>query len=398
MRTAAAPRKSTTPRPLVEWAAAAGDSTEPALKIDKDKQTIYGVRVLGRYSRNAHGQAGADNGTEYTLACMDDAVARGLYEGVEVLANHEQLSGQTQGLKQRKTERGVEYVVGVIHAPRREGDGIRGDLTYYTTHPMSARVVEDVEKRIGALGLSHDASAAKERFDRAAGRLVIEKLAAVNSVDLVRKPATNRNLWEGQQPMKKTLRQLLEALTLTPVRQAWRKRLLEDGDMADPMATEMEAPAGTDPDQALADGFRAAINAVLDAEDMDAAAKLAKIKTLLTTHEKLTAAEEPAEPVQEDEEKKKAAADKDKTEAVKENAKLKHKLAVRELCETLGVAADKVLLESLEAVPLATARKLAEREKARGGKPRSSGLGGGTGTGGGAGKKTGKDFLAAVTN
>lgn len=355
-----------TRRALQEWSATGGG------RIDRDKKVIYGVKVLGRYSRNSHGLKEAENGTEYTRKCMEDALP--LYEGCEVLADH------AGGSKPR----GVADVLGVLRKVRVEDDGIHADLHYYESHPLTPRLLEDAEKGSdGVLGLSHDAEAGRERFDRANRRLVIESLKSVKSVDLVRKPATNRNLFEGQ-AMETTLRKLLEALKLTPTRQAWRKRLLEDDAMAPPMDAPVEAPA-TDPDQALTDGFKAAIMACVDDDTMDAAAKIAKIKTLLTTHEKLTQAAEPEAPVKEEDgssgDDSTSKTDDKKTEAEKENAVLKHKLKVRELVEASGVKADKVLLESLESVPEATARKLLEREKARGPGVRSPGHPKGTGSG-----------------
>lgn len=359
-----------TQRPLLEWAAA---SDGPALKIDRDKRIIYGVKVLGRISRNSHGLKEAENGTEYTRQCMESALP--LYEGVEVLANHDASS----------RDRGVEHVVGVLREARVDDDGIRANLHYFDSHPVSARVLEDIEHRLGVLGLSHDAEAARERFDRTSRRLVIESLKSVKSVDIVRKPATNRNLWESQEPPVKTsLRKLIESLKLTPTRDGWKKRLLEDDAMGPPLDAPIEEPAA-DPDQALTDGFKAAIMACVDDDSMDAAAKIAKIKTLLTTHEKLTQAAEPDAVQEEDMTDDKKKADEDKTESVKVKAELeslKHKLAVRTLADELGVRGDKTLLESAEQLPtLAAARKLLEREKARGPGVRSPGAPGGSGDG-----------------
>lgn len=353
-----------TQRPLLEWAAA---SDGPALKIDRDKRIVYGVKVLGRFSRNSHGLKEAENGTEYTRQCMESALP--LYEGAEVLANHDASS----------RERGVEHVVGVLRDAHVDDDGIRANLHYFDSHPVSARVLEDIEHRLGVLGLSHDAEAGRERFDRVNRRLVIESLKAVKSVDIVRKPATNRNLWESQEPPVKTsLRKLIEGLKLTPTRNGWRKRLLEDDSMVPPLDAPVDQPddgTSPDPDDALADGFRAAIMACVDDDSMDAAAKIAKIKTLLTTHEKLTQAAEPDAVQEEDSTDPSKKADDDKMESIKnENAALRHKLAVRSLADELGIKGDKTLLESAEQLPtLAAARKLLEREKARGPGVRSPG-------------------------
>jgi hypothetical protein len=191
--------------------------------------------------------------------------------------------------------------------------------------------------------------------------------------------------------MKTTLRELLEGLKLTPARRKWRNRLLEMGDAMPGMDEQMDVPApdaGDDPDDALWSGFTAAINKLLEkyaSGEMDSKAAVKAIGDYLKTHEKLSSSSEPDAP-SEVEEEEEYGTDEKKTESVKAKAELdalKHKLAVRDLVEAAGIKADKALIESLEELPLASARKLVEREKARGGgSPRSSGAPNGGGTGG----------------
>lgn len=356
------PPKTSETRKLLEWSASV-DSSAPALKIDREKKVIYGVKVLGRFSRNSHGMANATGGTEYSLPCMRDALP--LYEGCEVLSKEKNHAGAD----------GVEQIVGVLRNARLEGDSIRADLHYYDSHPMSSRILEDVERSIGAVGLSHAAvdDPRQARFDSAAKRLVIGKLVKVDSVDLVRRPASNRNLWESEEPkMNTTLRKLFEALKLTPVREGWRKKLLEDDAMTPAMDAEVAAPEGSD--DGVAAGIKAACMAIIDDDSLDAGGKVAKLKTLLTAHEKMTGKEEP-EPVKESEEPPKKKPDDDKNESEKdaEIAKLKHGLAVRKLCEELKITPDPVLLESAEGISdIKAVRRLFEREKARGPGPKSS--------------------------
>jgi hypothetical protein len=368
------------PRHLLEWTASAPSGSP--LKVDRDAGVIYGVKVLGRLSRNGHGYPGASGGTEYTRRCMESALP--MYEGVDVLVSH-----KTDPADRRRGRE--EDALGQLRNARLGDDGIRADLHYLKSHGMAERVVEDVERGLGVFGLSHDASSAAERFDDGAKRLVVESLAAVRSVDLVRKPASNRNLWESH-AVKKTFRELLEALELTPTRNKWRKRLLEDDALAGPMDAPMDAPE--EGDDGVDAGIKKAAMAIIDDDSKDAMQKLADLKTLLMAHEKITGEAEPEDPPADD-----AASDPTKTESVKPDAEvaaLKHKLAVRDLCEAAGVKADKPLLESLEVLPLDTARRLVEREKARGGSPRSSGFGGGRKPAGPA--KTTGDFVASVTS
>ena len=381
-------------RPLVEWRPSAPAGSP--LRVDREHRVIEGVRVLGRYSRNSHGLKEAGNGTEYTPECMREALP--LYEGAEVLSGHEQPGRQ-------RANGGNDDAVGVLRNARVEGDPgqecVRADLHYFESHPITARVLEDVERGLGVFGLSHDARAGKERFDPGSRRLVIESLSAVHSVDLVRKPASNRNLWESV-PMSITLRELLEKLKLTPARGAWRKRLLEEDGMpgmdaaVDAPADLPADPAPADADEALTAGFKSAMMAVIDDGSLDAAGKLAKLKQLLTTHEKLTTEAEPEAPPADGGTGGSGAADDAKTESQKELAKLRHQLAVRKLADDLGVKGDKVLLETAEALPtVEAARKLLEREKARGGS--AAPKGGAPRTGGaGAVPTDRKDFAASI--
>jgi uncharacterized membrane protein YgcG len=119
-------------------------------------------------------------------------------------------------------------------------------------------------------------------------------------------------------------------------------------------------------------------------------------------HDKLSGSDEPEAP-DTSTDTDSTGSDTGKTESVKDKelAATKHKLAVRELADELGVRGDKVLLETAEKLPdLTAARKLLEREKARGGSPRSSGFGGsaggGGGTGGGKAPADAKEFAASI--
>ncbi len=345
------------------YAAAVGSP----LTVDKDAKIIYGVKVLGVRSRNSHGLREAVNGTEYTRDCMEQAIP--LYEGVDVLTDHNTSRGN----------RSVTEAFGKLRNVRLGADGLRADLHYFDSHPLSPRVIEDVERGMGVYGLSHDAQASRERIDRAGKRLVIEGLATVRSVDLVRNPATNRNLWEsGDMPQQKTYRQLLEALVpkWTGRKAQAARSLLEmgEGDMpemdvpADMPADMPDDPAeAADPHAALTEGVKAAVIACLDDEDMSADEKIKKIKKYVKGHEAMTSEESSSgggksgdysEPDESDE-----TPDTDKTEAVKENAQLKHKLAVRDLFESTDVKPTAALREACEALPIAKARALLEDQR-----------------------------------
>lgn len=182
--------------------------------------------------------------------------------------------------------------------------------------------------------------------------------------------------------MKATARQLIESVskTLSKARQKWAVALLED-DAMDPALTAPVEDAPTDPDQALADGFEAAILAVVKDETMDAAAKAKKIAALLKTHEKLTAEPEPEAPSETPAEEGEDADEKDK-KMESRLRELEAKDACRDLCESMDFTPNNDQLAALVAIPHATARKTVAQafKDAKGGKsqtgPRSKAMGG----------------------
>lgn len=332
-------------RTLIEaYQATGADGSK--LKIDRDNRVVYGVKVLGRYSRNNHGVREAENGTEYTPACLRAALP--LIEGAKAFGNHP--ADRTRPGVERDALDGL----GVFRNARveSEDDGARADLHYLTEDdPLTRKMLADIERGVGVYGFSPNQASDRERIDRQAGRLVIESIALVRSVDLVTRPATNRNLWESEEtpPMKVTIKSLLESQAQkylkSPPRAAWLRTLLED-DMAPIMAAEVDAPA--DSDDPLWTGVRGAAIQILDDESMDAAAKIMALKKLLTAHEKLSDAAEPEPPAEEEPEDDKPA---DKTESLAdlkaENAKLKRESSCRTLCESEGFTPKATQLKAL---------------------------------------------------
>lgn len=352
-RTAAQP-KYTAPRELLEYAVSAPAGSP--LKVDRENGIIFGVKVLGRFSKNRYDPA-AENGTEYSPACMADAVKRQLYEGCHVNEDH------PRDRSRPAVERDADDGLGVLRNARvetgRDGEpGIYADFHYLRSKSLCESVCEDVERGLGVFGLSHNAAAARERFDRQAKRVVVESLALVRGVDLVRKPATNKNLWESERTtMPTTLRALLESrrAALSKPRRKWSDKLLEMYEEDAPMAAEAEPAADASPDDALAAGFRSAVLAILDGEGT-AADKAAKIKHYLVTHEKLTQADEPGdvEESEDDDAAEKKGDDKkpeDKTESLAaENASLR-------LCLMEGVKPTAAQIKALSLLESEAERK-----------------------------------------
>jgi hypothetical protein len=307
-RTAFKPKR----RSLLEQVAFATAPTAAPLKIDEAAGVIFRVKVLGRFSRNNHGVQEAENGTEYTPGAMRSALTQ--YEGAKVKANH------PPDRNRPAAERPVEDTFGVLRNCVIENDesgnpAVWADLHCLTSHPMYRRVIEDVQKGLGVYGLSHNAASSRERLDRATKRLVIEEVALVRSVDLVDRPATNRNLWESEsRHVAITLRSLLEGLLpkWKKNRRSWADRLLEDDAMAPMMDAPVEGDAAAEPEDQLWSGFQAAITGVLDkykSGDITADDCCKQIKDWVKAHDKLTGSSEP-EPVEEsddeDDDKKKS--------------------------------------------------------------------------------------------
>lgn len=373
MSRAAKVRRRTNPltlRDLVEQIGVGAPTGASPLRVDEEAGVIFRVKVLGRFSRNNHGLTEAVNGSEYSPGCMRSAL--GDYEGRKVKCDHP--PDRTNPGK----ERSIEATFGVLRNCVIESDedgqpAIWADLHCLTSHPMYPRVVEDVKKGLGVYGLSHNAAAKRERFDRGAKRLVIEELSTVRSVDLVDKPATNRNLWESEhRPMQTSLRELLESRRKdwTKPRRLWANVLLEDDAMAPMMDAPVEAEDGGDEDDALWTGFQAAIGKILDkykSGEMDVKAAGKAIQDYLKTHDKLTGSDEPAPPSDDVEEDEEEDDDKDKKKDAMESeelAALRGEKAARELCESMGYVPTALQVEAVAGIKDAKRRReLAESYK-----------------------------------
>ena len=141
-----------------------------------DKATIESglikdVRILGQKSRN---------GREYSAGAISGAVK--LYENAPVFINH------------ADGKRSADDRFGLVKNVRIATDGLRGDLEFLATHPMAARVTEDVTRDMRLFGLSHDVDGTAKRT--ASGSLLVESIDKVNSVDLVTGAATVTSLRE----------------------------------------------------------------------------------------------------------------------------------------------------------------------------------------------------------
>lgn len=304
-------------------------SQPSSLRVDEEAGIIYGVRVLGRYSPNCHGQRGVTKGTEYTAQCHKASVS--LYEGAQIYADHPATPGD-------KT-RTIRDIAGVLRDPyvcQENGDTItRANLHYIRGKDVSNTLVEEAKRGLGAVGLSHNAVPSKSRIEN--GRLLIEGLAQVKSVDVVTKPATSRNLMESV--MDETTPPMADTAPAAPV----------DAQMGDP-------------GEMIWSGFKSAIMAVLDGEGTSDE-KLTKIQKYLKAHHKLSKDSDmsadgsddmPADDTSDDMGDMPSDEESDDYEegepVAKESvelAQLRSKVAVMELCESLDYKAPAPVMKAL---------------------------------------------------
>lgn len=149
------------------------DSRGVSLKVDKEKGIIHGVKILGLESKN---------GRVYSEAAV--AKAMPLYEGARSNVDH------------AKTGESVSYTarIGSLRNVRAGEGGLYADFHFNPKHALAEQLMWDAENAPGNVGFSHDVQAKTKRG--ADGRVVIEEIAKVASVDLVANPATTNGLYE----------------------------------------------------------------------------------------------------------------------------------------------------------------------------------------------------------
>lgn len=269
--------------------------------------------------------------------------------------------------------------VATLENERIRSDGMPvGDLAVNPRHPFAEAFLWDAEHKPNSCGMSHVAHC--ETREASDGWTEVTEVVEVESVDVVVDPATTKGLHEsknkGQQAMT-TLRKFLESHTAAfkdaDTQKRLRKALVEmddAGDMASMSDMPMEDPGeGSEPDDALLQGFKAAIDAVWSqyTDDKDGAAAVKAISKYIKAHAKLTTGkdepEEPSEP-------------KDDAEPPKESAKPNPWDVLKE-CTSENYTPTSIELELLALMPTSDKRKayIAEQraKTAKPEKPRSGG-------------------------
>jgi hypothetical protein len=145
------------------------------LRVDSAKGIIHGVKILGLESKN---------GRTYSEAAVAQALP--LYEGARVNVDHVK-PGETASYHNR-----LGRLQGVYVAP----DGLYADFHFNPKHALAEQLCYDAEHSPGNLGFSHDIQAKTSRRD---GKVIIESISRVDSVDLVANPATTQGLFEDEQ-------------------------------------------------------------------------------------------------------------------------------------------------------------------------------------------------------
>lgn len=316
-------------------------------KVDRDNKVIRNVKILGKVSRN---------GYEYSDSALEEAAR--LYEGVTVNVNHPPRSAPN-------TERAFQDGIGIIRAPKRQPDGVFGDLHYYESHPHAGLMVERAEREPHSFGLSHNADGRKVNFR---GKTIVESVTRVRSVDLVGRPATTKGIFESEDSVKTTIKALLE--TVKDKSHKGYKALVEmvgeEPAMGETPMDELPVDASTD-DQ-VKSAFRAMVVAAFDDEKLDSKATLAKIKDILAAQEKLMGGGEKKEPKPEEtSESLKDKADPTTKALLEEVRQLraereaeKQEKSARALLESMDREATQVRLTALTAVPESARKSLVE--------------------------------------
>lgn len=152
------------------------DSRGVSMRVDRGAGVIRGVKILGINSRN---------GRTYLPEAL--AAAARLYENAKVNINHPK--GRPDGPRDYQDRIGV-----IRNVVAREGEGLFADFHFNPKHALAEQLVWDAEHAPENVGFSHNVQARCARRD---GRLVVETITQVQSVDLVADPATTRGLFEA---------------------------------------------------------------------------------------------------------------------------------------------------------------------------------------------------------
>ncbi len=269
---------ATQPRHIVESFVGSRPGATAKDDAGNDCIVIDDVLILSRESTN---------GRRYTDACLQDAYDRQLYEGVEIGNGHQRDEAALAGLPRDNDE-----ILGFFKNVRLVEGKLRGQAWFTVRDRLTESVKRASVHNPRLYKFSHDAIW-DERSTDPDGTHVIHKIERVNSVDLVRKGATTKSLYESEQTMSKAKEQATEPVKRTLESIVTRKRdrrICEEAGMD--MTTPVDVPADANPEEAMKTAFMTAIQAAISSGDKESALKAVKAYFKITDD----GAEAPAEP------------------------------------------------------------------------------------------------------
>ena len=168
---------------LYETAYTTGD----AVRIDREAGVIFGVKIIGCDSRN---------GRHYPNETLQQAIS--LYENSKVNLDHP--DGDPRKPRSYHARFGM-----IRNVHLRENDGLYADFWFNPKHSIAEQLLWDAEHAPDNVGFSHNVEAV---LKRQSNPVLVEKIVAVRSVDLVADPATTQGLFESVDPQTVTLEQV----------------------------------------------------------------------------------------------------------------------------------------------------------------------------------------------
>jgi len=161
---------------------------------------VRGMKLLGLESRN-----GRTYDTHGVRSTGSDRLT-----GARVFLNH-----PAQATDARRYE---DQIGSVVTAKYREGQGHFGDVRFNPKHAVYEQLMWDIRNNPSGLGMSINASLKVGRQRDSAGRIVVEGIHSIRSVDIVTHPATTNGVFEHEETdvAELTPEQLLEGLKNHP--------------------------------------------------------------------------------------------------------------------------------------------------------------------------------------
>lgn len=168
------------------------------VRLQQDEGILSGVKILGLMSKN---------GRRYPPDTLLEA--RELYEGAKVNVNHP----KGDPLSPRDYQDRIGYIRNVVFRPE---EGLFADLYFNPHHPLAEQLIWDAANAPKNVGFSHNIRA---KTIREGNTIIVKKILAVQSVDLVADPATTSGLFESEGMEMSLIETLQEELAVLQKKQ-----------------------------------------------------------------------------------------------------------------------------------------------------------------------------------